>query len=213
MFSHLRWFVDCARFGLNTNMTLWWVFWRLRWNSRPLGGSLVSAGYLLAHWYLQQYKCTTGYLQLNGALSIKLHMCHHHHFGRFHKQTNGLWVRFCQHGANIVLESNEERRFWVQFWVRFCHHSANPVLESNEERLQVRFWVQFWVRFCHHSANPVLESYGEGLEVESTLSESTYSHTKYISLFWISTLKWRKEIIFPCPAGALRGCSALRLSC
>ena len=40
-----------------------------------------------------------------------------------------------------------------------------------------------WVRFCHHSANPVLESYGEGLEVESTLSESTYSHTKYISLF------------------------------
>ena len=160
MFSHLRWFVDCARFGLNTIMTLWWVFWRLRWNSRPLGGSLVSAGYLLAHWYLQQYKCTTGYLQLNGALSIKLHMCHHHHFGRLHKQTNGLWVRF-----------------------------------------------------CHHSANPVLESYGEGLEVESTLSESTYSHTKYISLFWISTLKWRKEIIFPCPAGALRGCSALRLSC
>ena len=160
MFSHLRWFVDCARFGLNTIMTLWWVFWRLRWNSRPLGGSLVSAGYLLAHWYLQQYKCTTGYLQLNGALSIKLHMCHHHHFGRLHKQTNGLWVRF-----------------------------------------------------CHHSANPVLESYGEGLGVENTLSESTYSHTKYISLFWISTLKWRKEIIFPCPAGALRGCSALRLSC
>ena len=188
MFSHLRWFVDCARFGLNTIMTLWWVFWRLRWNSRPLGGSLVSAGYLLAHWYLQQYKCTTGYLQLNGALSIKLHMCHHHHFGRLHKQTNGLWVRF-------------------------CHHSANPVLESYGERLEVRFWVQFWVRFCHHSANPVLESYGEGLEVESTLSESTYSHTKYISLFWISTLKWRKEIIFPCPAGALRGCSALRLSC
>ena len=42
---------------------------------------------------------------------------------------------------------------------------------------------------------------------------STYSHTKDISLFWISTLKWRIEITFPCPAGASRGCSALRLSC
>ena len=50
----------------------------------------LGSRYLLAHWYLQQYKCTTGYLQLNGALSIKLHMCHHHHFGRLHKQTNGL---------------------------------------------------------------------------------------------------------------------------
>ena len=122
MFSHLRWFVDCARFGLNTIMTLWWVFWRLRWNSRPLGGSLVSAGYLLAHWYLQQYKCTTGYLQLNGALSIKLHMCHHHHFGRLHKQTNGLWVRFCHHSANPVLESYgeglevEEHVFYCIYW-------------------------------------------------------------------------------------------------
>ena len=64
--------------------------------------------HLLAHWYLQQHKCTTGYLQLNGALSIKLHMCHHHHFGRFHKQTNGLWVRFCHHSANPVLESYGE---------------------------------------------------------------------------------------------------------
>ena len=46
--------------------------------------------------------------------------------------------------------------------MRFCQHGANPVLESNEEGLEVRFWV----RFCHHSANPVLDSYGEKLEVD-----------------------------------------------
>ena len=148
-------------------MTLWWVFWRLRWNSWPLGGSLVSAGYLLAHWYLQQYKCTTGYLQLNGALSIKLHMCHHHHFGRLHKQTNGL-------GA--ILPPLCQPSSWI-LWRR---------------------WRIPWAR---------------SMPFIAFIEVSTYSHTKDISLFWISTRKWRIVITFPCPAGALRGCSALRLSC
>ena len=37
----VMWFVNSVRFDLNTIMTSWWVFWRLRWNSWPPGG-LVS---------------------------------------------------------------------------------------------------------------------------------------------------------------------------